>query len=125
MARERAFLPRFTNSRCAGYRLFLDTYPDSVTKFGAAKAGFPLVKSWKKQLVSFSASIRNERKKCKRSLPVSAHWLPQRIGQTWNAPCQFYGYCLTQHPKYLQTLRSLEKFLKFLVNHHSFCANIH
>ncbi|RUM88262.1 MAG: hypothetical protein DSZ23_04670 [Thermodesulfatator sp.] len=42
---ERAFLSRFTNSRCAGYILFLDTYPDILTNLIAAKTGFPLVKS--------------------------------------------------------------------------------
>ncbi|RUM87710.1 MAG: hypothetical protein DSZ23_05435 [Thermodesulfatator sp.] len=41
----RTFLSRFTNSRCAGYRLFLDTYIDNLTNLSAAKAGFPLVKS--------------------------------------------------------------------------------
>ncbi|RUM91192.1 MAG: hypothetical protein DSZ23_01725 [Thermodesulfatator sp.] len=45
MAWERPFLSRFTNSRCAGYILILDTYFDNPTTLRAAKPGFPLVKS--------------------------------------------------------------------------------
>ena len=44
------FITRFTNSRCAGYKLSLDTYLDNLTNLGAAKPGFPLVKSCKKLL---------------------------------------------------------------------------
>ncbi|RUM91019.1 MAG: hypothetical protein DSZ23_01765 [Thermodesulfatator sp.] len=40
---ERAFLSRFTNSRCAAYRLFLDTYFDNLANLTAAEPGFPLV----------------------------------------------------------------------------------
>ncbi|RUM88892.1 MAG: hypothetical protein DSZ23_03975 [Thermodesulfatator sp.] len=47
----REFLPRFTNSRCAGYILFLDTDMDNLTNLSAPKPGFLLVKSWKKLLV--------------------------------------------------------------------------
>jgi len=43
MAWGRPFLSRFTNSRCAGYLLFLDTYPDNPTNLSAAKPGFVLV----------------------------------------------------------------------------------
>jgi len=34
---------KITNSRCAGYLLFLNTYLDNATNLGAAKAGFLLV----------------------------------------------------------------------------------
>jgi len=40
-----SFFQDFTNSRCAGYILFLDTYPDNLTNLSAAEPGFLLVKS--------------------------------------------------------------------------------
>ena len=49
--RDEQFLSRFTNSRCAGYILFLGTYFDNLTNLIVAKPGFPLVKSLNKVLV--------------------------------------------------------------------------
>jgi len=43
MAQGRAVSFKITNSRCAGYLLFLNTYLDNATNLGAAKAGFLLV----------------------------------------------------------------------------------
>jgi len=80
--RDKQFLPRFTNSRCAGYILFLDTEIDSSTDLAAAKAGFPLVKSWKKLLCPCWEELAQKGKRAREQIPD----LDKRIGQTANAP---------------------------------------